>query len=114
MTTDERFRELALAFPETTEGPHFEKTAFKVKKKIFATLDHKSNTASLKLSETDQHIFSSIGKGFIYPVKNKWGTQGWTIIELNLVHEELVADALTAAYCEVAPKKLAEQIQKRE
>ena len=35
-------RELALAFPETDEHPHFDRKAFRVKKKIFATLDEKN------------------------------------------------------------------------
>jgi hypothetical protein len=32
---------LALSFPETDEHPHFERKAFRVKKKIFATLSEK-------------------------------------------------------------------------
>jgi hypothetical protein len=38
-------------------------------------------------------------------VPNKWGKQGWTFIDLNSVDEALFVDALTTAYCEVAPKK---------
>ena len=37
MVTIDIFRKLALSFPEATEGPHFEKTSFRGKKKIFAT-----------------------------------------------------------------------------
>jgi hypothetical protein len=43
MITESFFRELALSFPEATEAPHFEKTSFRVKNKIFATLDLKKN-----------------------------------------------------------------------
>jgi hypothetical protein len=35
------FKKLALSFEETQELPHFEKTSFRVNKKIFATLDLK-------------------------------------------------------------------------
>jgi len=42
----------------------------------------------------------------VFPVPNKWGKQGWTYIKLDKVHKEVVIDALTTAYCEVAPKKL--------
>jgi hypothetical protein len=41
----------------------------------------------------------------IYPVPNKWGTQGWTFIELKKVSKELVRDALSIAYDEVSKKK---------
>jgi predicted DNA-binding protein (MmcQ/YjbR family) len=111
MVSIDTFRKLALSFPEATEEPHFEKTSFKVKKKIFATYDDPKKRACIKLSEIDQDVFSSSGKAIIFPVDNKWGKQGWTLIEMNKVRKELFIDALTTAYCEVAPKKLADQIR---
>lgn len=111
MISIETLRKLALSFPEATEEPHFEKTSFRVKKKIFATYDDKLKRACIKLSEIDQDVFSSADKTIIYPVDNKWGKQGWTIIEIEKVHEDLFIDALTTAYCEVAPKSLAEQVR---
>lgn len=107
MVSIDAFRKLALSFPEATEEPHFEKTSFRVKKKIFATYDAAHHRACIKLSETDQDVFSAGNKNSIFPVGNKWGKQGWTIVELGQVNEELFDDALTTAYCEVAPPKLA-------
>ena len=109
----EFIRELALSFPETTEEMHFNKISFRVKKKIFATFDEKSNLVCLKFSETDQDVFSSIGKTAIYPVPNKWGKQGWTFLQPGKVRKEILIDALTTAYCEVAPKKLVRLIRPR-
>jgi hypothetical protein len=40
----EELRKLAMSFPEVTEEPHFEKTSFRVKKKIFATYDAKASS----------------------------------------------------------------------
>lgn len=111
MITIETLRKLALSFPEATEEPHFEKTSFRVKKKIFATYDKKLKRACIKLSEIDQNVFSSADKTIIYPVDNKWGKQGWTLIEMEKVHEDLFIDALTTAYCETAPKKFAEKLR---
>jgi predicted DNA-binding protein (MmcQ/YjbR family) len=111
MVTIDTLRKLALSFPETTEEPHFEKTSFRVKKKIFATYDKSNNRACLKLSEIDQDVFSKLDLTTIYPVDNKWGKQGWTNIELNKVNEDLFIDALTTAYCGVAPTKLAKQVR---
>ena len=111
MVSIDTFRKLALSLPEATEEPHFEKTSFRVKKKIFATYDDKNKRACVKLSEINQDVFSSSDKTIIYPVANKWGKQGWTLIEMRKVRKELFADALTTAYCEVAPKKLANQIR---
>jgi hypothetical protein len=77
---------LALSFPETTEEPHFEKTSFRVRKKIFATYDEMNHRACLKLSEVDQNVFSTNQTGVIYPVPNKWGKQGWTFFEMDKIN----------------------------
>jgi predicted DNA-binding protein (MmcQ/YjbR family) len=111
MVSIDIFRKLALSFPEATEEPHFEKTSFRVKKKIFATYDEVKNRACIKLSEIDQDVFSSANKTIIFPVDNKWGKQGWTLIEMSKIKKVLFIDALTTAYCEVAPKKLADQVR---
>ncbi len=111
MVTINTFRKIALSFPETTEEPHFEKSSFRIKKKIFATFDAKKKIACIKLSEIDQHVFSSANKSVIFPVDNKWGKQGWTLIEMSKVRKDLFTDALTTAYCAVAPEKLAEKVR---
>lgn len=102
------FKKMALAFQEAEESAHFENTSFRIKKKIFATLNIKENRACLKFTEIDQSVFCSFDKTVIYPVPNKWGKQGWTLVDLKKVKKETLIDALTTAYCTVAPKKLAE------
>ncbi|GAL87487.1 PF04237 family protein [Sporocytophaga myxococcoides] len=111
MVTINILRKLALSFPEVTEEPHFEKISFRVKKKIFATFDGKNKRAIIKLSEIDQDLFSFAAKMFIYPVENKWGKQGWTIIEMKGVNRRVFEDALKVAYCSVAPPKLAKLVR---
>lgn len=58
-------------------------------------------------------MFSLIDNSVIYAVPNKWGNQGWTLMELDRLDNEILKDALTTAYCEVAPKKLAVSIKRR-
>jgi hypothetical protein len=101
-------RKLALSFPETDEHPHFDKKAFRVKKKIFATLHEKEKKMMLKLTLVDQSVFCAFDAAVIYPVPGGWGRQGATFVELGKVKKEMFKDALTTAYCTVAPKKLAE------
>lgn len=105
MPTKKKLTRIALSFDNATEEPHFEKTSFRIKKKIFASFDAKNNLVCVKLSLIDQASFCSFDKKIIYPVPNKWGQQGWTFIELNLVREETLTDALTTAYQEVSKKK---------
>ena len=99
------FRKLALSFPEVIELPHFEKTSFRVKKRIFVTLSSDDHKACLKLSEIDQSVFCSFNSSIIYPVNNKWGKQGWTFIDLKKVRKNILKDALACAYTQVVEKK---------
>ncbi|HET9279708.1 MAG TPA: MmcQ/YjbR family DNA-binding protein [Flavitalea sp.] len=105
MVSIQNFKELALSFPETIERPHFEKTSFRAKNKIFATLSDEKNLAVVKLSEIDQSVFCSFDKSIIFPVDNKWGKQGWTVINLKKVRKDMLIDALTTAYNEVVNTK---------
>jgi predicted DNA-binding protein (MmcQ/YjbR family) len=107
----ENLRDLALSFPGTSESPHFEKTSFRVRKKIFATFDSANQRATLKLSEADQDMFSLHNPEAVYPVPNKWGKQGWTVFELSRVHPDLFRDALHTAYRLVAPAALVRQLK---
>lgn len=106
MTDIETFRQFALSLPETDEAPHFGNRAFRVKKKIFATLNADANRATLKFSLENQDVFSVISRGAIFPVPNKWGHHGWTHIDLGKADWEMCRDALQTAWCDVAPKAL--------
>jgi hypothetical protein len=109
--TPEQFRKRALAFPDASEEPHFEKTSFRVRKKIFATMSPEKAEVVLKLPPLDQAVFSDASGGAIYPVANKWGQQGWTVVPLKKVKASLLQDALTCAYRCVAPKTLGERVE---
>lgn len=100
------FRNFSLSLPETTEEPHFEKTSFRVRKKIFATYDSKTKLACLKLSEKDQDLFSLFDPSLIFPVQNKWGKQGWTLARIEGLEDEVIRDLICAAFNQVAPEKL--------
>jgi hypothetical protein len=59
----------------------------------------------VKLSEVDQSVFCTFDKTIIYPVDNKWGKQGWTLVDLKKVRKTKLKDILATAYNEVAAKK---------
>jgi predicted DNA-binding protein (MmcQ/YjbR family) len=103
--TVQAFRKLALSFEGAEEKPHFEKTSFRIRNKIFATMDTQKKRVVVKLSEVDQSVFSQYNPSVIYPVRAGWGRQGWTVIELKGVRKEMLIDAVTT----VAPKKLVEK-----
>jgi len=113
MITNASFRKLALSFPESVEQPHFHKTSFRVKKKIFATFDEKTRLAVVKFSLVDQSVFTDVSKGALYPVQGGWGKSGFTYIDLRKVNKEMLKDAMTISYCKVAPEKLSALIVKK-
>jgi hypothetical protein len=108
----ETVRQFALRFPETDEHPHFERQAFRVKKKIFATFLEKNQTLNVKLSLIDQSVFIKIDPKVIYPVPGGWGKTGMTTIELMKITLPIVKDALTRAYKNVAHKNPAPRSRK--
>jgi predicted DNA-binding protein (MmcQ/YjbR family) len=112
MISLETFRLLSLSFPETTEEPHFHKISFRVKGKIFATVEEKTEIACIMLSPKDQSVYCLIDPAIIYPVPNKWGLKGSTYVVLKKVKKEILFEMLGAAYCKVAPSVLAEKFKK--
>jgi predicted DNA-binding protein (MmcQ/YjbR family) len=99
------FSSTCLSFPDTLESPHFDNIAFKVKNKIFATINAKEMRATIKLELVDQDVFCRVSKGSIYPVPNKWGKHGWTHLNLSTIPEDLAIDAIETAYRTAARKK---------
>jgi hypothetical protein len=111
MLTTQTFTTLALSFPEAIELPHFDLTSFRVNKKIFATLDMKKQRAMLKLPLVEQFVYCSFNTEIIYPVPGSWGKKGDTYFELKKMKKEMLKDALTLAYCNIAPKTLVEKMK---
>ncbi len=106
MVTGEKFIELALSFPGTTQKPHFERTGFSViGKRMFATYLAKNNTANIFLTPKEQTIFCKMDNKNIYPVPNKWGEKGATTFELDKLPKEFILEALHSAYNDVLKRK---------
>jgi hypothetical protein len=112
MVSGDEIRKWSLAFDEVYELPHFEKAAFLVRKKIFATLSPGGSRICVKLTVEDQLLFCSHDLKLIFPVANKWGKLGWTFVNLKRVSKALTKEVLLSAYCTVAPKKLTSRYKK--
>src|SRR6476659_1249777 len=107
MVTPDEAASFALALPEATEQPHFDKRSFRVGKKIFANLQSDHSRFVLKLSSVDQSVFCDFPDGAFRAVPGGWGKQGWTIVDLQKVRADMLLDALRLAWKGVAPKRLA-------
>ena len=67
-------------------------------KRIFMTLKEDEQFAVLMLTPEDQSVFIKSPGGAIYPVPNKWGLNGATIVDLKKVKKGLFKDALNCAW----------------
>lgn len=103
MTADD-FRALALSFPESAEGRHFETADFRVAGKIFATLRASDGRAVLKLTPDQQRLFLETSPPLFQPVKGSWGEKGWTQVRLEQTDNEIVRHVMATAWRNVAPK----------
>jgi hypothetical protein len=104
--TPNEFRELALNFPEAIESAHMHHPDFRVGGRVFATLGYPDkDSAMVKLSPQKQKEFVRTNPGAFKPVKGAWGRQGATSIYLPAASLNIVRQALTAAWRNIAPKR---------
>ncbi len=118
--TKAEFRRLALSFPGTTEGTHMSHPDFRVAGRIFATLGYPDSQtgspgarksragvewAMVKLTPEQQAEFVAAEPGVFVPVKGGWGRRGATNVKLKPAKIASVRRALTAAWCNTAPRK---------
>lgn len=106
MVSIETARQQALSLPAAEEYRHFQLPGFRVNKKIFATIHEDKGLMMVKLSSIDQVAFCSFNKEVVFPVPGGWGRMGCTFFDLRKVKKKLLAEALTAAWKNVAPPKL--------
>lgn len=98
MTTAD-FRRLALGLAGAEEGSHMGATDFRVGGRIFATLaSAKDGFGNLMLTPEVQAEFVADAPRLFLPVAGGWGRMGATHVRLADVPEDVLADALRAAW----------------
>lgn len=107
MMSTQELRELALGFEEAVELPHFHLRSFRVRKKIFATMDEEKRLVMAALTPLEQSLFADGDS--IRPVPGGWGAKGATHFDLDRVRPDVLEHALRLAYCGKAPKALTDR-----
>jgi hypothetical protein len=97
MATAKDFRRIAVALDGTSEAPHFDRTAFKVRR-IYATLAPDGKTANLMLTRDEQALKCEVAPEAFFPVANAWGVRGATTVRLSALSIPELKDALTVAW----------------
>jgi hypothetical protein len=104
MATAKDLRRLALALEGTTEGPHFDRAAFKVAR-IYVTLAADGKTANFKFMPDEQDFKCIMLPDAFAPVPNAWGRQGWTTATLAKLTVADLASALEMSWQHALVKK---------
>lgn len=104
MVDAETLRRIALSLEGTTEAPHFDRIAFKVKR-IYATLASNGQTANIRFSPDEQQMKCEMLPEAFSPLPNAWGAQGWTVATLSMLDEADLRDALELAWKHAATGK---------
>ena len=97
MATAKDFRRLALSLEGTTEAPHFDRAAFKVRR-IYATLGADGKSANLMLTPDEQALKCAVAPDAFSPIPNAWGVRGATAAKLSALTVPELRDALTMAW----------------
>lgn len=95
-------RRIALALEGSSEAPHFDRSAFKVKR-IYATLAADGKTANLKFTPDEQEFKCMLAPEVFSPVPNAWGKQGWTTMTLAKATAADLRSALEMAWAHAVP-----------
>ncbi len=104
MATARDFRHIALSLEGTTGAPHFDRTAFKVRR-IYATLAPDGKTANLMLTPDEQALKCEVAPDAFCRIPNAWGARGATTVKLSAVTSEELRAALAAAWWHALGKK---------
>ena len=105
--TPNDFRKLALSFPDAIESGHMHHPDFRVGGGIFATLGYPDEEwAVLKLTPNERKEFIRSDREVFKAVKGAWVRQGSTNVYLAAAKTDVVCEALTAAWRNIAPKRL--------
>jgi hypothetical protein len=102
LSTGATLSRLALALERVSSAPHFDRTAFKVKR-TFVTLAADGLTANFKFTPDEQQLKCAVHPEAFAPVPNAWGQQGWTIGRLSKLGQGDLANALEMAWHHALP-----------
>lgn len=102
----EQVAAIALALPEAAQGQHFDTPDFRVRGKIFCTARTAEPLAMVKLPLEVQSAVTTLYPEAISPAAGAWGRGGSTLMRVDLLPLEMLADLIVSAWRNVAPSKL--------
>ncbi|HZZ89521.1 MAG TPA: MmcQ/YjbR family DNA-binding protein [Caulobacteraceae bacterium] len=107
----EAFLALALSLPQTALGRHQAGPDLRVGGKIFASpADRPGGTAVIKLTLEQREMLCAAEPDVFRPVEGMGASRGWTRVVVANADEPTARSALWMAWRNVAPPKVARQV----
>lgn len=104
--TDAEFIDVALSLPGVQRVTNHGRPGLAVGSKLFAGPgEGRGGVAAIKFSPEQQEMFCEVEPDIFHP-DPKWGRSGWTSFDLNVADAATALSALTAAWRNVATKKM--------
>ena len=85
-----------------TEGSHMSHPDFRVNGKIFATIHADNVQGMVKLTPEQQERFIREQPAMFHPAAGAWGRQGCTMVAFAAAKDEVVGEAMTLAWQNLA------------
>jgi hypothetical protein len=105
--TPAAFKRLALSLPEAHEEPHFERTSFRVQKKIFATMTADGREAMVPVKDPDLLETLLASRGDVFFSYGGWTARNGSLgVHLAKADAAMMKDLVTEAWKRIAPKRL--------
>jgi len=96
--TPNDFRKIALRLQNAVEGAHMAHPDFRINGRIFATLHPDGKQGMVKVTPDQQRDFMQLQPAAFAPASGAWGRQGCTMVQLSVVDEETLGEAMTLAW----------------
>jgi hypothetical protein len=104
MASAKDFRHVALTLAGTIAAPHFDRTAFKVRR-TYATLAADGKTANLMYSPEEQAHKCAVAPDAFAALPNAWGARGVTAVKLSALTVKDLRKVLEAAWQHARTKR---------
>ncbi len=110
--TPKALHELALSLPGAHEEPHFERTSFRVGKKIFATLTLDGSEAMIRVSDPDARSALLSSAPAVFFSYGGWTARNGSLgVRLANVTRAVMQDLVIGSWKHVAPRKAVEAFE---
>jgi len=100
--TSKDFRRIALGMEGAVEASHMDHPDFRVKGTIFATIHTDNAQGMVKLTPEQQERFIRENPKMFHPAAGAWGRGGSTMVTFAEAKDDVVGEAMTLAWQNLA------------